>query len=109
MFLSRVSNIYGWLITSTSGLFMFLVLFVYRAYHIDQTPAFTGHSILFRSITHDLIISGVFYIIEFHLSPRLNIKRGIKPIVTGLIAIVIGLHVTFLAFNYFYHWTELYW
>lgn len=100
---------YKWLITGLSGLFMFLSLFVYRAYHIDQVSAFTGHSMFVRALVHSLIISAVFYIIEFYASPLLNINERAKPIVTALVATFIGLNLSFLAFNYFYNWTELHW
>lgn len=100
---------YKWLITILSGLFMFLSLYVYRAYHIDQAAAFTGHNMLFRALTHSAIISLAFYLMEFQVGPRLPIHSKWKPVVTTLSAIFIGLNGTFLAFNYFFHWTEMQW
>jgi hypothetical protein len=88
---------------------MFIVLYVYRAYHIDQVPAFSGHSMLFRALTHSTIISIVFFILEFYVSRHLQVNQKVKPFITALIATFIGLNLTFLAFNYFYHWTELHW
>src|SRR5690606_22930357 len=35
--------------------------------------------------------------------------RKLKPLATAAIATVAGLNLTFLAFNYFYQWTELSW
>ncbi|WP_106794430.1 LytTR family DNA-binding domain-containing protein [Aquimarina sp. Aq78] len=102
-------NSYKWIVTILSGFFIFLVLFVYRAYHIDKTPSLTGHSVFFRSLSHAIITSLSFYFVEFHLSPRLAIEKKIKPFVTALIATLIGLNFSFLTFNYFYQWTELYW
>lgn len=104
-----IGNSYKWSVTILSGLFMFLALFVYRAYHIDEVAAFTGHSMLFRAASHSVIISVVFYLVEFHLSPRLRMKSRIKPLITALLAIFIGLNLTFLTFNYFFHWTEWHW
>lgn len=107
--LNSTGNTYKWAVTLSTGFFMFVVLYVYRAYHIDQVPAFTGHSMFFRALTHSVIISLVFYILEFHISQRLPVNQKIKPFVTALIATFTGLNITFLTFNYFYHWTELHW
>ncbi len=102
-------NNYKWIVTILSGFFIFLVLFVYRAYHIDKIPAITGHSMFVRSLSHAFITSLSFYLVEFHLSPWLTIDKKVKPFVTALMATFIGLNLSFLAFNYFYQWTELYW
>ncbi len=107
--LNKTHNLYGWLVTSLSGLFMFITLYIYRSYHIDQFEAFTGHSILVRSLVHSMIISAVFYLFEFYLAPRLIINQRFKPLVTAALATFLGLNLTFVAFNYFFHWTELYW
>lgn len=107
--LSTSDHVYGWLVTSLSGVFMFLTLFVYRAYHIDEVPAYTGHGMLFRAIVQSAIIIIVFYTVEFHVAPRLRIDKKKKPLITAFIGTFIGLNFTFLAFNYFYHWTELHW
>ena len=100
---------YRWLITILSGLFMFLTLYVYRAYHIDEVMALTGHSMFFRAMTHTVIIAAVFFLIETYLSPRLKIKPAVKPLVTAALATFIGLNFTYLAFNYFYQWTVFSW
>lgn len=107
--LIRTNNIYGWLVSCFSGLFMFVSLFIYRSYHIDQLEAFTGHSLLFRSLVHSTIISFVFYLTEFHLAPHIRINQKVKPLVTAAIATFLGLNLTFIAFNYFFHWTEMHW
>jgi hypothetical protein len=88
---------------------MFVSLFIYRSYHIDQIEAFTGHSLLFRSFVHASIISFVFYLTEFHLAPHLMFNQKIKPLVTAGMAAFLGLNLTFIAFNYFFHWTEMHW
>ncbi|MEM6738454.1 MAG: LytTR family transcriptional regulator DNA-binding domain-containing protein, partial [Bacteroidota bacterium] len=36
-------------------------------------------------------------------------NKKFKSLATASIATFIGLHITFLVFNYFYQWTELYW
>ncbi|MEM6643606.1 MAG: LytTR family DNA-binding domain-containing protein [Bacteroidota bacterium] len=107
--LGRKTNIYGWLVTCWSGLFMFISLFIYRSYHIDQVEAFTGHGLLFRSLVHAFIISLVFYTVEFLLAPAIRVNQKIKPLVTAVIATIFGLNLTFIAFNYFFHWTEMSW
>lgn len=104
-----VKNRYRWTVTTLTGLFMFVVLYLYRAYHIDALPAFTGHNVLFRALAHSLIVSFVFYLTEFHLSKYIRVNERFKLIITALAATFIGLNITFLTFNYFYHWTELYW
>ncbi|MEO9482011.1 MAG: LytTR family DNA-binding domain-containing protein [Ekhidna sp.] len=100
---------YKWTVTILTGTFMFLALYVYRAYHIDKVEAFTGHSMLFRAIIHSLIISSVFYLLEFHASKYITVSQRVKPFVIALTATFLGLHITFLAFNYFYDWSELRW
>lgn len=69
----------------------------------------TGHSMFFRALVHSFIISVIFYILEFHVSKYLPLNKKIKPLVIAIIAAFLGMNISFLAFNYFYHWTEMYW
>lgn len=109
MISNSTGNIYKWSVSILSGLFMFVVLYVYRAYHIDEVEAYSGHGMLIRALTHSVIISSVFFLVEFVGARYLPINERIKPLITALIATFIGLNLSFLAFNYFYLWTELYW
>lgn len=100
---------YKWLITVSSGVFMFLSLYVYRVYHIDEVVSLTGHGMLFRALTHALIIALVFFLVESFISPYLQVHDRVKPLITAALATLMGLQLTFLAFNYFYYWTVLSW
>lgn len=102
-------NLEKWLMSLLPGLFMFLVLFVYRAYNIQQSVSFSGHSLIFRSIVISFATSLLFYLSEFYARPYFKIKQGMAYSIWTLGIVLIGINITFLIFNYFWLWTELIW
>ncbi|BDD12100.1 hypothetical protein FUAX_45320 (plasmid) [Fulvitalea axinellae] len=103
------SNLEKWSISLLTGLFLFVSLFVYRAYHVDAVEAFSGHGIFSRALIQAVGTSFVFYVFQFHIASYLKVDRRWKPLVLNGLATFAGLNLTFLFFNYFYNWTELYW
>lgn len=100
-----------YLITLSTGLMLFFVLYVYKAYDIQQNDSYSGHSHLFRSIVFGLATSFIFFINEFLLAQKV-LKKPLQTLsyiswITW--EIFTGTNVTFLLFNYFWNWTELYW
>jgi hypothetical protein len=88
---------------------MFLVLFVYKGYHLDRVPAYSGHSVLFRALTHSLITFLIFWILEV-MSARVSyFSKSRGKTLSYLFAYLLICLGSFIAFNYFYSWTELYW
>ncbi len=98
-----------WSLTLLSGLFVFVVLYVYRGYNIEQSLSLSGHSLLSRTLLHALATSFVYYVCEFHVKGKLTINSSLKKIVWSLGEMLIGTHVTFFLFNYFWQWTEMKW
>lgn len=98
-----------WLVTILTGLFMFIVLYVYKAYNIEQVDSFSGHSLLFRAVSHAVLTSFLFFTAEFFIKPYFNLNTRGKSIAWTSIIVFIGINLTFLLFNYFWLWTELSW
>jgi len=92
-----------------TGLFLFIALFIYRAYHVDAVEAYSGHSLFSRALIQAISTSLIFYIFQFHIASYLKAKKKFKQLIINVLSIFTGLNVTFLFFNYFYNWTELYW
>lgn len=102
-------NLEKWSISILTGLFLFITLFIYRAYDVDAVEAYSGHSLLSRALIQGIGTSFVFYIFHFHIDSRLQINQKWKPLALNGLSIFAGLNVAFLLFNYFYNWTELHW
>ena len=98
-----------WLVAILSGLFMFIVLYVYKAYNIVQTDSLSGHGLLFRASAHALLTSLLFFTAEFYLKPCFNLDTKAKFVFWYMAITFTGINLTFLLFNYFWNWTELYW
>ena len=98
-----------WLVSVLTGLFMFIVLYVYKAYNIEQLDSFSGHGLLFRAISHSILTSSLFFISEFYVRPHFNLDSVGKIILWIAVIIFIGINLTFLLFNYFWLWTEFSW
>lgn len=107
--ITRTEHIDKWLLSLLTGFALFFVLFIYKAYNIQEGSSYSGHSLLFRSLTFGFITSLTFFINEFYLSGLFllsNVKRKLYWIAWE---IFMGANMTFLLFNYFWNWTELYW
>ncbi|MEM7297683.1 MAG: LytTR family DNA-binding domain-containing protein [Bacteroidota bacterium] len=97
------------MVSILTGLFMFIVLYVYKAYNIEQVDSFSGHSLLFRAVAHALLTSLLFFTAEFFIKPYFNLNTRGKAIAWIVVIIFVGINLTFLLFNYFWLWTELSW
>lgn len=102
-------NLEKWSISLLTGLFLFIALFIYRAYHIDAVEAYSGHSLLSRALIQATGTSFIFYTFQFHISPYLKVNQRWEPLLVNGLSTFSGLNLTFLFFNYFYNWTELHW
>ena len=109
MHLSSIKHPEKWTLSILSGLFMFVVLYVYKGYNIDQIDSLSGHSLLVRAIAFGLLTSLVFYLGEFHVKRLIRPFSVLQKIAFLLGEVIICLNLIFLLFNYFWNWTELYW
>ncbi|MEQ6119248.1 LytTR family transcriptional regulator DNA-binding domain-containing protein [Reichenbachiella sp. MALMAid0571] len=98
-----------WLVTLLTGLFLFVVLYVYRAYNIDQIPAYSGHGLFFRAVAYAAATSVLFYLFEFHVCPFFGVNTIKKRILWTTGIVVVGINISFLLYNYFWNWAELRW
>lgn len=94
-----------WLLTVLSGVTVFYVLFIFKGYNIQSNLSYSGHSLLFRSLSFAVLTTFVFYIFQFKVSKYVTVSKG-KIILMHSMATIIGLHATFILFNYFWKWTE---
>ncbi|PWJ41957.1 LytR/AlgR family response regulator transcription factor [Sediminitomix flava] len=99
----------SWARTILSGVFMFVVLFIYKAYDIQQGISYSGHSLLFRAFSFGLSSSICFYLLEFFFFDRVKSKSLKSYFVLFTLEIFLGTNITFLLFNIFWNWTELLW
>ncbi|WP_222931359.1 LytR/AlgR family response regulator transcription factor [Xanthovirga aplysinae] len=95
--------------TILTGLFLFVVLFVYKGYNIQQGLSYSGHGLFFRSICFGLLTSFIFYIHEFFLLPIMPLSNIRRKILWVIWEVFMGANFIFLLFNYFWNWTEWYW
>ncbi len=109
-FISHINeNLDKWLITIFTGVFMFIVLYVYRGYNLEDTASYSGHNLLFRAMAHSTATSLLFFVSEFYLRPYFKIHSSKRYLIWTIGIVFIGINVTFLLFNYFWLWTELVW
>lgn len=102
-------NLQKWLISISTGLFLFVVLFVYQGYRIQTGDSYSGHSLLFRSISFGLSASFIFGVNEFFVSKWINTKTYFEKSLWLFWEVFSGANICFLFFNYFWNWKELYW
>lgn len=91
-----------------TGLFLFIVLYFYEGFSIDQGVSSSGHNLLVRCISFGLLTSGWFGVNEFVLSIYLK-KLYSQKLLWIIWEIVSCASLVFLLFNYFWVWTELTW
>ncbi|QCK16890.1 hypothetical protein [Mangrovivirga cuniculi] len=96
-----------WVSVST-GAFLFVVLYLYRSFGIQTNESFSGHSLFVRSVSFGLLTSLVFLINELLIAPFFSIDNFKKSIVWNVWEIFSAGTLSFLLFNYFWDWTELY-
>ncbi|WP_462248397.1 LytR/AlgR family response regulator transcription factor [Ekhidna sp.] len=96
-------------LTLSSGFFLSFVLYIYEAFGIFQGISFSGHSLLFRSIAFGIGVSATYGINEFFIKSRIAIYGKARMLAWILWEIWIASITTFLLFNYFWNFEELYW
>ena len=89
-----------------SGTFLGIVLFIYKAFGIDQGLSFSGHSLLERVLLFALAASLTYAFNELILRPKIQTTSRYKQV--GWIAweIISAGPVVFLLFDYFWDFTE---
>ena len=93
----------------SSGLFLAFVLYVYKAFGIDQGISFSGHPLSERVTLFGLNVSFVFAFNELLLKPQLLLNTRIKAGLWIFWEIFSAATATHLLFNYFWNWTEGFW
>lgn len=101
----------SWFIVIFSSLVTFVVLYVYKAYDIQQGISDSGHGLLFRAIVFAFGTFVAFSFCEFFLRDRmLKVNSSVPRIILfRTLEIFIGANIIFLQFNYFWNWNEFYW
>lgn len=90
------------------GLLFFYVLYVFEAFGIQQGLSATGHGFLFRSISFGILNIIVFFIFEYLIAPKLQLKTLATRAIWILFQLLVGGTALFLLFNYFWDWQESY-
>ena len=106
---SRIEHLDKWLVSLVTGFALFFVLFIYKAYNIQEGFSYSGHSLLFRSAAFGFVTSLSFFINEFYLSGMFRLSNLKRKLLWIGWEIFMGANLTFLLFNYFWNWTEWYW
>lgn len=102
-------NRFEWLLTFSTGFFLFVVLFFYEGFNIQQGLSYSGHSLLFRALSFGFLTSLSFYINEMYTKKMFRLDSFIRLIAWHSWEIFKGTCLTFILFNYFWNWTELSW
>ena len=102
-------NLQAWLITLSTGFALFFVLYIYKAYDIQQGLSYSGHGLFFRAISFGLLASLSFAFNEFYLIKKFKIS-DVKPQALWIAwEIFFTANLIFILFNIFWEWNELYW
>lgn len=92
-----------------TGLFMFLVLFFYKGFNIEQGDSFSGHNLFTRSLAFAITTSLTFWFNEFFIGLRIKKHKKIHLFLWRVWEIFIAGNLVFLVYNYFWQGTEFYW
>ncbi len=92
-----------------SGITLFIVLFIYRGFGIDQGISYSGHSLLARATVFSAANAMVMYLLEFHVRRFITVGKVRGQVLWRFVEIVIGATVIFLIFNFFWKGTEWTW
>ena len=99
----------SWLLPGLSGASLFYVLYVFEGFSIYTGPSDSGHSLMVRALLFGLATSLVFYAAELPFGNALNERTPLQKFLRRLLAVFIGVNVTFLLLNYFWSWQDLTW
>jgi len=102
-------NLAQWLVSIFTGLFMFIVLFFFKAYDIQQGVSYSGHSLLFRAIAFGVITSITFSFNEFYIARFFSLKSLKQQLIWRMWEVWLATGIIFLLFNYFWNGTEWWW
>lgn len=91
----------------SAGSFLAFSLYIYQVYNIQDGLSASGHSLLFRALSFGVLTFSIFYINEFWLEPIID--RNINKYIWRIWELWLGGTMTFVLFNYFWNWQELYW
>lgn len=98
-----------WLLTISSGFFLFFVLFFYEGFGIPGGISSSGHGLFFRSASFGLITLILIFANEWLLGPRFRIQKGATIFLWYLWELVIVWHAIFLLINVFWDWQNMSW
>ncbi|MGB0524199.1 MAG: LytR/AlgR family response regulator transcription factor [Flammeovirgaceae bacterium] len=107
--LHLATHAHQWRLTLMTGFFLFIVLFFYKGYNIQQGLSFTGHSLFTRALLFGMCTSLSFGIHEFLFAPKLLLNTFRRRLWWSIWEVFIGAAITFVLFNYFWEWTEWDW
>ena len=107
----KLGHLDRWFITIGAALFTFVVLYVYKAYDIQQGVSASGHTLLVRAGYFALGSFGAFFINEFLIRDHVLAPESSRTrfFIFRIWEIFFGANVTFILFNVFWNWDELYW
>ncbi len=103
------SRRFKWIITIIPGLFVFYILFVFNAYQIQTGISFSGHTLFVRAFWFGVVNSLTFAFFEFGISRFFKRTTWLHQGTWLFIEFVVAAHMTYLLFNVFWNWTEMYW
>lgn len=90
-----------------SGFSVFYFLYAFGAYGIQKGLSYSGHSLLFRSVSFGVLTFTYLTIFEATIKSKLKITSFKHELVWYTALILLGSHLIFILFNYFWNWQEL--
>jgi len=88
---------------------VFYMLYFLEAFGIQKGFSYSGHSLLFRTISFALLSGLYIALVESLIRPALKINTAVKLILWYLIVVFIGSQLIFILFNAFWNWQEWNW
>lgn len=89
-----------------SGFSVFYFLYFFEAYGIQKGLSYSGHSHLFRSISFGVLTFTYLSVFETWLRPNWAKGRWLNQTAWYVSLVMLGSHLIFLLFNYFWNWQE---
>ncbi len=89
-----------------SGFAVFYFLYFFGAYGIQKGTSYSGHSHLFRSLSFGLLTFVYLSLFELWLKPKRVESKFIYALIWYLGLVILGSHLIFILFNFFWNWQE---
>lgn len=89
-----------------SGFSVFFFLYFFEAYGIQKGLSYSGHSHLFRSISFGVLTFSYLTLFETWLKPKWAKGRWLNQTAWYVGLVMLGSHLIFILFNYFWNWQE---